>query len=386
MVATPLPRRSWLAHLSAGLGLCALIAVLCFHFPEQLTSREIRALYSEAFARRLLLAGLVAAFVLGTLAVLRGRDRRVALVGVGSATLAVLLGGTDVQMDAIGRTPWSLGLDWFVLSLLFSALVFVPIERMLARRPQSPLRPEWRTDLAYFFLGHVLVQFVLVLVTAWTTTVSALASVPALQAAIQALPTWLQFVLAVLVADTAQALLHRAYHRVPWLWRFHAIHHSSTHMDWLAGSRMHLVEVVLTRSMVLLPLVLLGFSQAAVNAYVVLVGLQAVLAHANLGLRFGWLEHVLVLPRYHHWHHARSPDYVDANYAIHLPLIDRLLGTHRLPRDGAWPEEYGILDPSEVPGGIWRQHLAPFRPRRSAAAQHPGPGDRQHRDERRQQP
>ena len=92
MVATPLPRRSWLAHLSAGLGLCALVAVLCFHFPEQLTSREIRALYSEAFARQLLLAGLVAAFVLGTLAVLRGRDRRVAMVGVGSATLAVLLG------------------------------------------------------------------------------------------------------------------------------------------------------------------------------------------------------------------------------------------------------------------------------------------------------
>ena len=184
------------------------------------------------------------------------------------------------------------------------------------------------------------------------------------------------FILAVVAADIAQSLLHRAYHRVPWLWRFHAIHHSSTHMDWLAGSRMHLVEVVLTRGMVLLPLVLLGFSQAAVNAYVVLVGLQAVLAHANLGLRFGWLEQVLVLPRYHHWHHARSPGYVDANYAIHLPVIDRLMGTHRLPAGDAWPDEYGILDPAEVPAGSWRQQLAPFLRRRSAAAMQPGPGER----------
>lgn len=360
-------RLSWLAHLSAWLGSLSLVAVLCFHFPELLTSRDFRAVYSEAFARHLLLAGLVAAFVLGTLAILRGRNRRVALWGVGSATIAVLLGGTDVQLDPIGQTPWSLGLDWFVVSLLFSALVFIPLERALGRIPQSPLRPGWRTDVAYFFTSHVLVQFILILVTAWTTQVAALAAFPSLQAAIQSLPTWLQFLLAVLCADLAQALLHRAYHRWDWLWRFHSVHHSSTHMDWLAGSRMHLVEIVLTRGMVLLPLVVLGFAQGAINAYVILVGLQAVLAHANLGVRFGWLEYVLVLPRYHHWHHARDPGFVDANFAIHLPLVDWLMGTFRLPRDGSWPAEYGVLDPTSVPEGIVPQHLMPFRRHRPRA-------------------
>ena len=374
--ANPLPesgltptRRSWMASISAALGLLSLVAVACFHFPEWLTSRDFRAVYSESFARRLLLAGLVAAFVLGTLAILRGRDRRVALTGVGSATLAVLFGGADIQLDAIGQTPWSLGLDWFVVSLLFSALVFIPLEKALGRIPQSPLRPEWRTDIGYFFLSHVLVQFILIVVTTWTSTVAALAAFPPLQAAIQWLPTWAQFLLAVLVADLAQASLHRAYHRVPFLWRFHAVHHSSVHMDWLAGSRMHLLEILLTRGFVLLPLVVLGFAPGAINAYVILVGLQAVLAHANLGLRFGWLEQVLVLPRYHHWHHARRADFVDANYAIHLPLVDRLMGTHRLPADGSWPEAYGILDPAEVPRGLWRQHLAPFLPRKVARRQ-----------------
>lgn len=360
-------RRSWLAHVSAGLGLCALLGVLCFHFPELLTSREFRAAYTEDFARRLLLVGLVAAFVLGTVSILRGRDRRVAMVGVGAAALAVLLGGATVHFDAIESTPFSLGLDWFVISLFFSALVFIPIEKMLAVRPMSPLRREWRTDLAYFFMGHVLVQFVLIAVTASTATVAAFAASPALQAAIQSLPVWVQFLLAVLAADMAQALLHRAYHRVPWLWRFHAVHHSSRRMDWLAGSRMHLVEILLTRSLVLLPLVLLGFSADAVNGYVILVGVQAVLAHANLRLDFGWLEYVLVTPRYHHWHHARDIGYVDANYAIHLPLVDMLMGTFRRPPRGTWPPEYGVLKLDTVPRGFWAQALMPLGPKRTYA-------------------
>ncbi len=354
-------RPSWLARISAVLGVLSLVAVLCFHFPEWLTSREFRQVYSEQFARALLLLGLVLAFVLGTLAILRGRERGPALLGVGAATIAVLLGGSDIQFESIGETPYSLGLDWFVVSLLFSALVFVPLERALGRIPQSPMRPQWRTDLAYFFVSHVLVQFMLIAITAWTSGVAALAAFPALQSALSELPAWLQFPLAVLCADLAQASLHRAYHRFGPLWRLHAVHHSSQHMDWLAGSRMHLLEILFTRSMVLLPLVMLGFDPAAINAYVILVGLQAVLAHANLRLDFGWLEQVLVLPRYHHWHHAREPGCEDINYAIHLPWVDRLMGTFRLPADGSWPREYGLREPGEVPDGIVAQHLAPFR-------------------------
>lgn len=366
-------RRSWFAYLSALLGCLSLFGVACFHFPELLTSRDFRQVYSETFARHLLLVGLVFAFGLGTLAILRGRNRRVAMLGVATATAAVLLGGTQVRFQSIDSTPYSLGLDWFVVSLFFSALVFVPIERLLGRIDQSPLRPHWRTDLGYFFLSHLLVQFILIAVTTSTATVDALVASAALKAWIQSLPVWVQFLAAVFFADVFQAGLHRLYHNVPWLWRFHAVHHSSRHMDWLAGSRTHLVEVVLTRSAVLLPLVVLGFSAAAVNSYVILVGLQAVLAHANLGLRFGWLEYLLVLPRYHHWHHARKQDYIDVNYAIHLPLVDMLMGTFKLPADGSWPEEYGVMKPETVPEGFLRQQVAPFLPIPGKGA-NPAPG------------
>jgi sterol desaturase/sphingolipid hydroxylase (fatty acid hydroxylase superfamily) len=357
------PKRSWFAYMSAGLGLLSLMGVLCFHFPDLLTSRDFRAVYTEEFARNTLLIGLIAAFILGTLAILRGRDPKVAMIGVCSAALAVLLGGAKVEFGAIEQTPFSLGLDWFVIALFFSAIVFVPIERMLAVRQQSPLRPEWRTDIAYFFMSHVLVQFVLIAVTASTSTVAKFAAFPAVTGTIQGLPVWLQFLLAVFFADLAQAVLHRIYHNVPWLWKFHAVHHSSRHMDWLAGSRVHLVEILLTRSAVLLPLVILGFAPAAVNAYVILVGIQAVLAHANLRINFGWLEYLLVTPRYHHWHHARERDYIDVNYAIHLPLVDMIMGTFKRPPSGIWPEEYGVMKLETVPAGFIAQTTMPFKPK-----------------------
>jgi lathosterol oxidase len=358
-------KKSWFAYISAGLGLLALLGVLCFHFPELLTSREFRQAYEEGFARQLLLFGLVAAFVLGTIAILRDTDRKVAMVGVASAALAVLAGGATVHFSKIDSTPYSLGLDWFVISLFFSTIVFVPIERMLGVRPQSPLRPEWRTDLAYYFVSHVLVQFVLIAVTASTSAMDALVASPALKATVQSWPLWVQFLAAVFLADAAQAVLHRIYHRVPVLWRFHAVHHSSRYMDWLAGSRVHLVEVMLTRSAVLLPLVLMGFAPDAVNAYVILVGLQAVHAHANLNVNFGWLEYLLVTPRYHHWHHARHPDYMDRNYAIHLPLVDMLMGTFARPPSGQWPDEYGVMKLETVPRGLVAQTLMPLRTRKS---------------------
>ncbi len=342
------------------LGLLSLLTVLCFYFPEYLTSQEFRAIYTETFARSLLLVGLVLTYFSGTIAILRGDHKRYAFIGLGSATLATVLGGSGVQFEKIHATPYSLGLDWFVLALFFSALVFIPLEHQFARRPVAVFREGWRTDAVYFFMSHVMVQFILIMVTASTSIVVESAHIPGAQAWVAALPFIPQFLLAVFLADLAQAVLHRCYHRTTTLWKFHSVHHSSRELDWLAGSRVHLIETILTRSIVILPLLLLGFEQPTVNAYAILVGLQAVVAHANIGIRFGWLEYVITLPRYHHWHHARHQDYWDCNYAIHLPLVDMLMGTFKLPRDGSWPEEYGVFHLESVPRGFAAQHLMPF--------------------------
>lgn len=353
--------KGWLSgYTSATLGLLSLCGVLCFRFPALLTSEEFRAAYSTDFARRLLFFSLVASYVLGIISYGLNRSKTAAWIGMGSALLASLLGGSRIEVRPFESTPYSFGLDWFVLSLLFSMVIFVPLEKAFAlNKAQRALRPGWRTDLAYFFVSHLMIQFILLFSNVAVGTAFDWAATAPLQGAIRALPILVQFFLATFLADLFQYAAHRLHHNVGALWRFHAVHHSSEAMDWLAGSRTHIVEVATVRAAVMVPLYVCGFSEAALNAYVVLVGFQSVAIHANMGLDGGLLRYVLVTPQYHHWHHARHPDYVDANYAVHLPLVDMLFGTFKCP-PGLWPDAYGVVS-GAPPSSFWGQLLHPFR-------------------------
>ena len=132
-------------------------------------------------------------------------------------------------------------------------------------------------------------------------------SLDSLRATVGGLPFALQLFLALLTTDLFQYGLHRTFHAVPFLWRFHAVHHSTRSMDWLAGSRQHLVDVVGTRIFVYLPLFVLGFSPGVFYTYVGIVAIHAVLNHTNVRFRYGILERLIVSPRIHHWHHAHDP-------------------------------------------------------------------------------
>jgi lathosterol oxidase len=342
--------------LSLGLGVLSLFAVLCFRFPELLTTPELRAVYPMAWVRAALFAALVLALGLGALSVLLGERRRLGFGGTACAGAAIALGGPWIEAGPVDPSP-HLGLDWFVLDLLVLALVFVPLERAFARlREQRILRFGWRTDLAHFFVSHLLVQVLALLTLAPATLLFGGSVAPEVQAWVATRPLPLQFALALVIADLFQYGVHRAFHAVPWLWRFHAIHHSSREMDWLAGSRLHLVDVIVTRAITFIPLFVLGFAPRALMAYLVFVAFQAVALHANLRFRFGWLRWLFATPAFHHWHHAVAP--VDKNFAIHLPLIDRLFGTAYEP--GGFPDHYGIGgDP--VPEGWGRQLVWPLR-------------------------
>lgn len=341
--------------LAIALGALSLLAVLCFRFPELLTTPELRAIYPIGVVRTALFAAIALSVAAGALAALLGRWR-LGLCGLALAGAAIALGGAWVDTEPVAASP-HLGVDWFVLDLLVLALVFVPLERAFALvRAQRILRAGWRTDLAHFFASHLLVQVLALLTIAPAEILLGRLTSPALQAAVAAQPLLVQLAGAILVADLFQYAIHRAFHAVPWLWRFHAIHHSSTEMDWLAGSRLHLVDVVATRATSFAPLFVLGFSERALVGYLVFVSFHAVLLHANLRLRFGPLRWIVATPEFHHWHHAVEP--VDKNFAVHLPWIDRILGSAWTPGD--FPARYGLPD-DPVPTGWLRQLFWPFR-------------------------
>lgn len=350
--------RGWISGVFAvALGVLAVGGVFCLRFPALLTTPDARGYYPVELFRFLIHLFLVAAFGLGVLSIVLSRRGPLGLTAVGCVVAAGLLGGSQVPIEGSLESPRFLGLDWFLLNVLVLAMLFVPLERLFARLPEQGIfRPGWLTDLLHFGVSHLLVQITVLLTLMPAAMFFKWAIHPAIQNAIAGQPTLLQFVEVVLVADLSEYAVHRLFHVVPFLWRFHAVHHSSEAMDWLAGSRIHLVDAVVTRALAFVPLYVLGFAPGPVYAYLVFVSFHAIFVHANVRFRFGVLERIVGTPKFHHWHHATAP--VDKNFAIHLPVIDRVFGTLHMP--DRFPAAYGITG-HPVPRGYLAQLVWPFR-------------------------
>jgi lathosterol oxidase len=213
-------------------------------------------------------------------------------------------------------------------------------------------------DIGYFLSTHLPIQITSFLIVVPATQITGFLGLSVIPETMSKLPLVVQFVLAVLVADLAQYWIHRSFHMVRFLWRFHSIHHSSKALDWIAGSRAHLVEDVVVRGGMLIPMMLI-FPPYMMVVYLFFVNLHATWAHCNYGPTVRWLEPWLIQPRFHHWHHTSQPEAIDKNFAIHFPWIDKIFGTHYLPKDGSWPAEYGLHNQT-LPSGFWGQFFYPF--------------------------
>ena len=345
--------------LCAMIGLISVAAVLCLRYPAFLTTPELRVHYDVELLRLVLAVAMVVAAWLGVIGIVFGGPRLRAAIGLSALFLAMLLGGPYVPTPDFHQPRFYFGLDWLVLDLFFTGAAFVLLEWVFPRvRPeQGPLSPGWRLDLAYFGVNHLLIGVFLVVSTHFAHDYFAWAISPSLQAHVVALPAILRFALVILAADAVEYASHRAFHEVPALWRIHAVHHSPEYMDWLSGSRLHFLEPLVTRALVLVPIVLLGFPQDTIFAYLIFISVQSVLIHSNIKMKVGWLRYVIVTPQFHHWHHASDAEAIDKNYAAHTPLFDMLFGSWHLPKD-RWPVKYGTVKP--IPGGMLGQFLHPF--------------------------
>ncbi len=170
-------------------------------------------------------------------------------------------------------------------------------------------------------------------------------------------PSWLAAVEVVVLGDLLVYWFHRACHRFDWLWRFHAVHHSSTHLDWLAAHREHPLDGILTQLCQNLPALLLGFPLEHLAPLIAFRGLWAIFIHSNVSLPLGPLRVLFGAPELHHWHHARVRK-TEHNFANLAPWLDKLFGTYHRP-SGAETYALGLTEP--FPKGYLGQLLAPFR-------------------------
>ncbi|MEO5705913.1 MAG: sterol desaturase family protein [Alteraurantiacibacter sp.] len=359
----------WLAgFFGLLLALSGLAMVVALRFPAWFAMPELAVVRDWGGFRGVLHLILLAGYALSLLSLVLRSRKVLGLTGLLVALAASLLGGSSAEAAEVDSWGMFFGLDFFVVNLLATGFMFAPLERFVPHRGDQRLfRQEWREDLFYFLVSSMFVQLLGFLALAPSTIINAnTGGFDAFRAWIAALPWLVQFVVVIVASDLLQYWYHRLFHQVPFLWGFHAVHHSAKSMDWLAGSRMHFVEVVLLRSVTSLPLFTLGFSPAVMQAYIGFVYVWSSLLHANVRGDFNRLGYWVATPRFHHWHHGLEAEAVDVNFAIHLPLLDKLFGTFHLPED-RWPKDYGI--PEEVPQDYIGQQLYPWT-RKSKA---PGP-------------
>ncbi|WP_293867597.1 sterol desaturase family protein [uncultured Alsobacter sp.] len=343
-------------------GAAALLMVVALRYPTLFTTPELAMVRGSAFFRPVLYVFLVAGFCLAGLSLLLRRDKTLGLAAMTVALLATGVGslpGTAVQVDTHGAY---FGLDFFVLNVLFAGLLFIPLERVFPHQAeQTVLREEWREDLFYYLISSMMVQVLAYLTLAPSRFILDTVQAEGFRGWVHGLPWIVQLIAVMLLTDLVQYWVHRLFHQVPALWRFHAVHHSARSMDWMAGARMHFIEIIVLRSLTATPMFVLGFDQSVLQAYLIIVYVYSGWLHANVELpvKFAFLEKILASPRFHHWHHGIEKEAIDVNFAIHFPLLDRVFGTHHLPKD-RWPSGYGIGG-HPVPLGYVKQFLYPFR-------------------------
>lgn len=337
----------------------SLVGILCFKFPEYLTTPDFREVYTPNMVENLMLFAIIGAFAFAILSFVLSKKKKLAVIAVVISALAIFMGGFTVEGRSVEKVNWSIGLDWLILDLFIMVLIFVPIELAFPKRKdQTKFHPEWRTDLMYFAVSHLLIQFFGVVTKKPAVAFFGWLELGGIHEWVQNLPFVLELLLALVLTDLFQYWAHRIFHNSEYLWRFHSIHHSTQNMDWLAGSRTHFVDIFFVRSMSFVPLYVMGFTTLTFNVYIIFIAIHAVLIHANTNIKFGFLKYIITTPQYHHWHHCEDEEHYGNNFAVVFPFIDMVFGTYYLPKD-KWPKGTGLTETS-FPKGFLRQTIYPF--------------------------
>lgn len=127
-------------------------------------------------------------------------------------------------------------------------------------------------------------------------------------------------------------------------------------MDWLADSRQHIIELIITRTLVLAPIYKLGSSKEVIDAYILIVGFQAGFNHANGSVRLGPLRHVIITPNFHIGTTRRTMR--PSTRTTPRTSLDHLLGK-AVQSDQPWPAHCGVVG-DYVPSGFWKRVAFPI--------------------------
>ncbi|MDH3680901.1 MAG: sterol desaturase family protein [Acidimicrobiia bacterium] len=259
----------------------------------------------------------------------------------------------------------ALGLIGIGLALELEAIVavavlfvlVVPFEKLFPRHRQKLRRPLVGTDIGFALAGPAF--NVVGIAAAVIVGAISFAWLPGLllRPLVGMIPAAILPFVGIALFDLAIYWTHRWYHEVPFLWRFHAIHHSTEHLDWVSGFRNHPLDGTLVAPAFFF-LLAAGFSAEFTGVLAVVQFVLGIFLHANVRWRLRWLHKLVITPEFHHWHHANEPGAINSNYSVFLPAWDLIFGTYFMPRSRR-PQRYGVSE--FIPTGMVAQLRHPLR-------------------------
>lgn len=238
-------------------------------------------------------------------------------------------------------------------------------EHVWPRRPLTvPKGPRWFCNITIVIIDTFVARLAFPLMPVGMAEIAKIRGWGLLNLVV--LPHWLEFGAAVLALDLVIYLQHRAFHRVPFFWRFHRMHHTDLDLDVSSGTRFHPIEILVSLLIKLGVIALLGTPVLAVVIFEVALNATSLFNHGNVRIPLvvdHWLRLFLVTPDMHRVHHSVIPRETDSNFSFNVPWWDRLLGTYRdQPRDGHDVMVIGLKE-YRNPGmlGLRGLLLVPFR-------------------------
>jgi sterol desaturase/sphingolipid hydroxylase (fatty acid hydroxylase superfamily) len=288
----------------------------------------------------------------------------------GSRTLALIarLGFPLVMVSALAAAIW--GMNRGVEPILAGVMVQLPsFLVVMALERLAPYHPAWNRN--HGDLGVDIRHIV-------TVTLTSGIADPLLRGLGVVLGGWLlggyalgvwpgqwplaaQLALALVIGELGQYWVHRMQHEVPWLWRFHALHHSAPRLYWLNAARFHPLDILLNNFAATVPLVALGAGEDVLVLWILFAAIHGIFQHCNVPVRLGALNWIFSMAELHRWHHSRRVVESNRNYGQNLIVWDIVFGTRFLPTDREPPRDIGLTGLPNYPMTWLAQELAPFR-------------------------
>jgi sterol desaturase/sphingolipid hydroxylase (fatty acid hydroxylase superfamily) len=272
-------------------------------------------------------------------------------------------------LDEITRFHWE---NYFYGLILVSLLVWGLEILFPWRKNQKVFRKDFWLDTFYMFFNFFLLNLIVLIFLSNTTEAlfNDFLSLFGLSVSgfqifnIAELPLGLGLFIFFIVSDFVQWNTHRLLHRIPFLWNFHKVHHSVKEMGFSAHLRYHWMEPIVYKSLLYIPLAIIGGftieSVAIVHFTALAIGH---LNHANLGWDYGKLKYIFNNPKMHIWHHAKKlPSSVKygVNFGLSLSIWDYLFATNHIPFDGR-DIPLGFSGDEDFPKNFIHQELYPIK-------------------------